>query len=83
MRRQHTIIISLFFAIYLLTFLPNFGILNELEFIGPFPQALAWVLLLNVFNTVLIFVVYYKFFKPFALRIEEQDRKSTKEEHIK
>jgi len=76
MRKKHAILISLFFIIYLLTFLPNFGIFNELKFIGFLPQALAWVLFLNAINTVIIFIVYFKFFKPFAKNIEEKMKAS-------
>lgn len=71
-RGLHALIISIFFLIYALTFLPNFGFFNELKFIGPFPQALSWVLFLNAINTIIIFIVYFKFFKPFARRIEEK-----------
>lgn len=70
-RGLHALIITIFFFIYALTFLPNFGIFNDLKFIGPFPQALSWVLILNAINTVIIFIVYFKFFKPFAKRLEE------------
>lgn len=71
MRRKHALLIAVFFIIYLLTFLPNFGIMNELEFIGFLPQSLAWVLMLNAINTVIIFVVYFKFFKPFAQNVDK------------
>lgn len=71
MRKKHALLITVFFIVYLLTFLPNFGIMNELKFIGYFPQALAWVLFLNAINTVIIFVVYFKYFKPFAKNIEK------------
>lgn len=71
MRRKHALLMAAFFIIYLLTFLPNFGIMNELKFIGFLPQPLAWVLFLNLINTVLIFVVYFKFFKPFALKMQK------------
>lgn len=72
MRKKHALLICLFFIIYLLTFLPNFGIFNNLEFIGFLPQPLAWVLLLNAVNTVIIFIVYFKFFKPFAKNVEKK-----------
>jgi len=71
-RKFHAILISVFFFLYFLTFLPNFGLFNNLEFIGPLPQPLAWVLFLNVINTIIIFIVYFKFFKPFAKRVEEK-----------
>lgn len=71
MRKQHAFWMILFFTLYGLTFLPNFGIFNELKFIAFLPQPLAWVLLLNAINTVIIFVVYFRFFKPFALRVEK------------
>ncbi|MCG7337437.1 hypothetical protein MHZ95_19440 [Sporosarcina sp. ACRSM] len=71
MRKQHACWIFAFFTFYALTFLPNFGIFNKLEVIAFLPQPLAWVLLLNAINTIIIFVVYFKFFKPFAIRVEE------------
>lgn len=71
MRKKHAMLILAFFIIYLLTFLPNFGIMNELKFIVFLPQSLAWVLFLNAINTVIIFVVYFKFFKPFALKMQK------------
>lgn len=70
MRQKHALLIGAFFIFYLLTFLPNFGIMNELKFIVFLPQPLAWVLVLNAINTVIIFIVYYKYFKPFAERVE-------------
>lgn len=71
-RTLHAFVISLFFFIYALSFLPYFGIMNEAVFVGPFPQPLAWVLFLNAINTVIMFVVYFKFFKPFAKRIDKK-----------
>lgn len=71
-RKFHAVLISIFFFLYVLTFLPYFDILNDLTFIGPFPQPLAWVLFLNLINTVIIFIVYFKFFKPFAIRAEKK-----------
>lgn len=66
MKKSHALLITLFFIIYFATFLPNFGFFNELAFVGFLPQPLAWVLFLNAINTVIIFIVYFKFFKPFA-----------------
>lgn len=80
MRKKHAIWITAFFVIYLLTFLPNFGVINQLKFIGFLPQPLAWVLLLNAINTVIIFVVYFKFFKPFALNAERAMEKKKESE---
>lgn len=71
-RKLHTFIISLFFLVYALTFLPHFDVFNSLTFIGPLPEPLAWVLFLNVINTVIMFIIYFKFFKPFAQRIEKK-----------
>ncbi|PWA12331.1 hypothetical protein DCC39_06860 [Pueribacillus theae] len=79
MRKAHALWITAFFIIYLLTFLPNFGIMNDLKFIGFLPQSLAWVLLLNAINTVIIFVIYFKFFKPFAQNVEEKMMKIEQE----
>jgi hypothetical protein len=71
MRKKHRNLLILFFVLYGATFFPNFGIFNSLIWIGPLPQPLAWVLFLNIINTVIIFIVYKKFFKPFAKRSEE------------
>jgi hypothetical protein len=71
MRRVHAAYIGAFFFFYACTFLPNFNIFNDPTFIGFFPQPLMWVLVLNAINTVIIFIVYKKFFKPFALRAEK------------
>lgn len=71
-RKLHAFVISVFFFIYALSFLPYFGIMNEATFVGPFPQPLAWVLFLNAINTIIMFIVYFKFFKPFAKRLEKK-----------
>ncbi|WP_191559586.1 hypothetical protein [Metabacillus idriensis] len=72
MRKLHAILIGVFFLVYFLTFLPNFGVLNEPIFIGFLPQPLAWVLLLNAINTVIMFIIYFKFFKPFAKNVANE-----------
>ncbi|MCM3078668.1 hypothetical protein M3558_06140 [Brevibacillus invocatus] len=72
MRKLHAVYIGAFFFFYALSYLPNFNIFNEATFIGFFPQPLIWVLLLNALNTVIIFIVYKKFFKPFAERAERE-----------
>ncbi|MEI3599470.1 MULTISPECIES: hypothetical protein [unclassified Oceanobacillus] len=82
MRKKHAIWITGFFIIYFLTFLPNFGVMNELKFIGFLPQPLAWVLFLNLINTVIIFVIYFKFFKPFALNVERVMQKDEESDQV-
>ncbi|MBO1001885.1 hypothetical protein [Pseudogracilibacillus auburnensis] len=82
MRKKHALLIIVFFIIYLLTFLPNFGVMNELRFIGFLPQSLAWVLFLNAINTVIIFIVYFKFFKPFAQNVETLLKNEKESEQI-
>jgi hypothetical protein len=72
MKKQHALLMALFFILYFATFLPNFGIFNELKLVGFLPQSLAWVLLLNAINTVIIFIVYYKYFKPFAENVSRE-----------
>lgn len=72
MRKKHAILMTIFFILYLLTFLPNFGVMNELKFVLFLPQPLAWVLFINAINTVIIFIVYFKFFKPFAENVERK-----------
>lgn len=72
MRKINALLIGAFLVLYGLTFLPNFGIMNNLTFWGPFPQPLAFTLIINAINTVIIFFIYFKVFKPFALRMEEK-----------
>lgn len=72
LRKLHALLIGFFFVCYALTFLPNFGVFNNLEFVGFLPQSLAWVLFLNAINTVIIFIVYFKFFKPFSERASKE-----------
>ncbi|MFB4161336.1 hypothetical protein ACE1TF_15755 [Geomicrobium sp. JSM 1781026] len=70
-KKTHHLIIVIFFVVYALTFLPNFNILNTLDWVGPFPLPMAWVLLLNVINTLVIWVIYRNYFVPFARRMEK------------
>lgn len=70
MQQSNRIWLSIFFVIYAATFLPHFGVLNNLSWVGPLPQPMAWVLFLNAINTAIVFVVYIKFFKPYAERME-------------
>lgn len=70
MRKSNRIWLSLFFLVYAATFLPYFGIINDLVWVGPIPLPMAWVLFMNALNTVLVFVVYYKLFRPYARRVE-------------
>lgn len=63
---------------YLLTWLPNFGILNELIFISIFPLPLAWVLFLNVILTACVYFVYKLHFLP----LEERVNKMPLEEYL-
>lgn len=72
MRKTNAILLSLFFVLYAATFLPNIGLFNELTFWGVLPEPLAFTLIINVINTILIFVIYFKVFKPFALRMEKR-----------
>jgi hypothetical protein len=73
MQKKHRNTLIAFFVLYGLTFLPNFNIFNNLIWIGPLPQPLFWVLIVNFVNTMIIIYVYKKFFKPFAKRIEEEE----------
>lgn len=72
MQKKHRNTLAVFFILYALTFLPNFGIFNSLTWIGPLPLPLFWVLLLNLINTIIVIYVYKKFFRPFALRTEQE-----------
>lgn len=70
MRSTHHLLIGVFFVVYAATFLPNLGVFNSLTWVGPFPLPMAWVLSLNAVNTFIVLVIYWKFFKPYALRVE-------------
>ncbi|TMN21804.1 hypothetical protein [Lentibacillus cibarius] len=72
MQKKHRNTLAVFFILYALTFLPNLGVFNSLIWIGPLPLPLFWVLLINLINTIVVVYVYKKFFKPFALRTEQE-----------
>jgi high-affinity nickel permease len=72
MQKKHRNTLIIFFLLYALTFLPNFGIFNSLTWVGPLPLPLFWVLLINLINTIIVIYVYKQFFKPFAKRIEQE-----------
>lgn len=48
---------------YACTWLPYFGIMNSMVWIGPITLPMAWVLLMNAINTVAVFLIYYWFFR--------------------
>jgi quinol-cytochrome oxidoreductase complex cytochrome b subunit len=72
MRKTNAILLGLFFILYGATFLPNIGFFNDLTFWGLLPEPLAFTLIINFINTILIFIIYFKVFKPFALRMEKR-----------
>lgn len=72
MLKTYHYFILFFFISYATTFLPNFNIFNELKFIGPFPEPMAWVLFINALNTFLIFVLYKVFYKYFCDVCDEE-----------
>ncbi|GAA1119133.1 hypothetical protein [Nesterenkonia jeotgali] len=74
MRKTHAIIIAVFFVAYAATFLPNFGIFNSLTWIGPLSLPMAWVIGLNALNTVLVIIVYRRYFRPYAERIAAEEK---------
>lgn len=82
MRKLHALLIGVFFLIYGLTFLPNFGVFNNPVLVGYLPQPLLWVLILNAVNTIIIFIVYFKFFKPFSERAYKELELDRKEEEV-
>lgn len=55
----------------LITWLPNFGMLNSLQWVGPLPLPMAWVLGLNVILTVCVALTYPLCFKPLIKNLEE------------
>lgn len=73
MRKKHAIIITVFFVVYAATFLPNFNVFNSLTWVGPLPLPMAWIIGLNVVNTGLVLIIYFKFFKPYAVRMRDED----------
>lgn len=73
MRKTHAILIAVFFVAYFATFLPNLGLFNSLTWVGPLPLPMAWVIGLNALNTVLVVIVYRKYFKPYADRMATEE----------
>ncbi|GAA4415269.1 hypothetical protein GCM10023169_01440 [Georgenia halophila] len=82
-RKANYIVLTIFFALYLASWLPYFGIVNAPTFIGPFPQPMAFGIAINVLNTALVLVVYFAFFKPYGERMRryhEQEHARTEAE---
>ena len=72
MKKFHNWLILVFFCSYAMTFLPNFGVMNEARFIGPLPEPMLFVLVMNAINTFMIFVIY-KFIYPYYCRSCEKE----------
>lgn len=69
-RKHHHATVGVFAVVYLATWLPFFGIMNSLTFVGPLPLPLAWILGLNTVGTGIIIYAYYKFFRPRARKMD-------------
>lgn len=78
MKRKCIMLELLFAVLYLSTFLPNFGYLNNLTFIGPFPEPMFFVLTINVINTFIIFLLF-KFFYPLFCEAAEKELSKSEE----
>lgn len=72
-RKANYIVLTIFFALYLASWLPYFGVVNAPTFVGPFPQPMAFGLVLNLLTTALVIVVYFAFFRPYARRMARAD----------
>lgn len=82
-RKANYIVLSVFFLLYAASWLPYFGFFNDLTYIGPFPEPMAWGIGINVVNTIIVIAVYFMFFKPYAQRVgdhrEDTARQDTKQ----
>lgn len=78
-RRANYIVLTIFFLLYLASWLPYFGVVDAPTFVGPFPQPMAFGLGLNVLTTALVIVVYGAFFKPYARRMAEQQEQEQRD----
>jgi hypothetical protein len=58
---------------YLFTWLPHFGILNSMIWIGPFTLPIVWIYAMNILNTIGVFLIYKFYFKSFADRMEKEE----------
>lgn len=70
-QQKRKILWTIVLIAYLLTWLPNLGILNSLTWVGPIPLPLAWVLLMNVILTICVIMVYLLHYKPFFKQLEQ------------
>lgn len=70
-RLKHHITLTAFFMVYLATWLPHFGVMNDLVFVGPLTQPLAWILGLNLVSTGIATFAYFRFYKPYAQRMDQ------------
>lgn len=81
MKKKCIILEIVFFVLYLSTFLPNFGYFNDLVFIGPFPEPMAFVLIINMINTFIIFLLF-KYFYPLFCKAAEKEIEKSKEGNL-
>lgn len=70
LQAKKRIVWTVIIVAYCASWLPNFGVLNSLIWIGSFPLPLAWVLLMNVVLTIAVFLVYNYQFKPLLERLK-------------
>lgn len=61
------------FLCYLFTWLPHFGVLNSMVWIGPFTLPIVWIYAMNICTTIGVFLIYKFYFKPFADRMEKKE----------
>lgn len=72
LKRKRQILWGVVIVAFLLTWLPNFGILNSLEWVGPLPLPMAWVLFLNVILTVCVILLWPLCFRPTLKKLREE-----------
>lgn len=76
LKRKRQILWGIVLVAFALTWLPNFGILNSLVWVGPFPLPMAWVLFLNVILTVCVLLLYPLCFRPMVRKLREKPLES-------
>lgn len=72
LKQKRKVLWGVFLTAYLLTWLPNLGILNSLTWVGPVTLPLAWVLFLNVILTVCVIAVYPLCYKPLFKKLRKK-----------
>lgn len=72
LKRKRQVLWGVVIVAFLLTWLPNFGVLNSLVWVGPLPLPMAWVLFLNVILTICVILLWPLCFKPTLKKLREE-----------